>query len=167
MCRSAERKPITSAVAILRLFLLSASLTVCAGPVAGAEKPFAVYVMKLDGSQVRKVAQVEGYTIHEAARWSHDGKRVVFSAVNANSRRRRLLVVNMDGSGLRNLGAVRTRIGRPTTSKLRSTDPGWKARRCTCKTSTEMGVNAWRKAIAHGGHQMAARWHLPTGTCSM
>lgn len=107
MLKMAECKPIFSAVAMSRVVVLAALCTVSAGLVAGAEKPFAVYVMKLDGSQVRKVAQVEAYTIHEAARWSHDGKRVVFSALNANARTRDFFVVNIDGSGLRNLGAGR------------------------------------------------------------
>ncbi len=124
MRRLTETKPIASVVALLHFFLLAAFWTVSAGPVAGAEKSFAVYVMKVDGSQVRKVAQVEGYTIHEAARWSHDGKRVVFSALNANSSTRDFFVVNIDGSGLRNLGTGRNPDWSPDDKQIAFDRPG-------------------------------------------
>jgi len=79
----------------------------CAGPLSGAEKPFAVYVMKVDGSQARKLAQVDSCTVHETARWSHDGKRVAFGAMDANSGMYDSFVVSVDGSGLRKLGRGR------------------------------------------------------------
>ncbi len=101
---STPAKPITSPVAPRRFVVVLALWMACAGRLTGAERPFAVYVMKVDGSQVRKLAQVDGYTIHEEARWSHDGKRVVFAAMNANSRVRDFFVVSADGSGLRKLG---------------------------------------------------------------
>ncbi len=37
-------------------------------------RPSAIFVMKTDGSDVRKVAQVDGYEDHEAPRWSHEGR---------------------------------------------------------------------------------------------
>ena len=45
-----------------------------------SDDPTAVFVMRADGSGVRKVAQVEGFADHAAPRWSHDGKRLLFDA---------------------------------------------------------------------------------------
>ena len=42
--------------------------------------PTAIFVMKVDGSGVRKVAQVEGYRDHGSPRWSHDGQRLAFAS---------------------------------------------------------------------------------------
>ena len=63
-------------------------------------RPTAIFVMKADGSDVRKVAQVDGYEDHEAPRWSHDGKRLVFDARNRANRKRSCFVVGADGTGL-------------------------------------------------------------------
>ena len=79
----------------------------CAESLDGAEKPFAIYVVKVDGSQLRKLAQVDGYGVHEAPRWSHDGKRVVFTALNASARVFEFFVVGADGAGLQKLGTGR------------------------------------------------------------
>ncbi|MEX0678197.1 MAG: hypothetical protein WD063_14030 [Pirellulales bacterium] len=65
-----------------------------------SDDPTAVFVMKADGSDVRKVAQVEGYEDHEAPRWSHDGKRLVFDARNRATRERSCFAVGADGTGL-------------------------------------------------------------------
>jgi Tol biopolymer transport system component len=97
-------KPSTPAVSVRRFSAVLALWMLCTGPIARAEKPFAVYVMKSDGTQVRKLAQVDGYTVHEAARWSHDGKRVAFDAIHANGGYE-FFVVNADGSGLLKLGS--------------------------------------------------------------
>jgi Tol biopolymer transport system component len=86
-------------------YLLSTVLALVAAPLSAAEKPSAIYVMKPDGSQARRLVQVEGYTEQEAPRWSPDGKQILFDASSANSGIRELLVVNADGSGLRKLGA--------------------------------------------------------------
>ena len=69
-------------------------------PAQAPTRPSAIFVMKTDGSDVRKVAQVDGYEDHEAPRWSHDGKRLVFDARNRASRKRSCFVVNADGTGL-------------------------------------------------------------------
>src|SRR6202521_6279152 len=39
-----------------------------------------IFVMKVDGSEERKVVQVDGFGSHGCPRWSHDGKRLVFDA---------------------------------------------------------------------------------------
>jgi Tol biopolymer transport system component len=87
-----------------RIHCLAFVLAFTAGPLQGAEKPYAIYVMKADGSQARKLVQVDGYADHEAPRWSRDGKQVVFNATDSNTRTDDLFVVNADGTGLRKLG---------------------------------------------------------------
>jgi WD40 repeat protein len=62
--------------------------------------PSAIFVMKADGSDVRKVAEVDGYNDHEAPRWSHDGRRLAFDARNGATRERSCFVVAADGTGL-------------------------------------------------------------------
>lgn len=124
MHQSTLAKPIASIFALLRLFVVAAMWMVCSGLLTGAEKPFAVYVMKIDGGEVRKLAQVDEYTIHEAARWSHDGKRVVFAAVNDNARVYDCFVVNADGSGLRKLGTGRNPDWSPDDKQIAFDLPG-------------------------------------------
>jgi WD40 repeat protein len=68
-----------------------------------SEDPTAVFVMKVDGSDVRKVAQVENFRDHGSPRWSNDGKRLVFDAAVARHGPRKCFVVNVDGTGLREL----------------------------------------------------------------
>ncbi len=79
-------------------------VALAAAPLHAQEKPSAIWVMKADGSQARKLVDVEGHTDQAAARWSRDGKQVLFDAVDANTRARELFVVNADGSRLRKLG---------------------------------------------------------------
>lgn len=104
MHTSTAARSIEAAVPLLRCCVGLVFWMLCTGPLARAEKPFAVYVMRVDGSQVRKLVQVDGYTVHEAARWSHDGKWVTFDAVSANGGYD-FFVVSADGSGLRKLGS--------------------------------------------------------------
>ncbi len=65
----------------------------------------AVFTMRADGSDVRKVIQVEGCYDHSGPRWSHDGKWLAFYAARANGGGRRVFVVRTDGSELRELAA--------------------------------------------------------------
>jgi Tol biopolymer transport system component len=64
---------------------------------------WAIYVMRADGGEVRKLAQVEGCGDHSSPRWSHDGKRVAFDARRLAINNRVLFIVNADGSELRQL----------------------------------------------------------------
>jgi TolB protein len=75
-----------------------------AAPLYAQENPYAIHVMKADGSQARKLVHVEGYTDQEAPRWSPDGKQILFDATQANTPVRELFVANADGTGLRKLG---------------------------------------------------------------
>ena len=81
-----------------------AIVTLAAAPLFAQQKPSAIWVMKADGSGARRLADVEGYTDQEAARWSRDGKQILFDAMDPNTRARELYVVNADGTGLRKLG---------------------------------------------------------------
>ncbi len=65
--------------------------------------PSAIFAMKADGSDVRRVADVEGYPYLGSPRWSHDGTRLAFDAASETIGRR-LFLVDADGAGLRPLG---------------------------------------------------------------
>jgi Tol biopolymer transport system component len=82
---------------------LAALLSIVATVGRAQDRPTGVYVMKPDGSQVRKVVQMDGFIEHTAPRWSPDGKQIVFDATQdkGQSIARKIFVVNADGSGLR------------------------------------------------------------------
>lgn len=63
-----------------------------------------IFLMKADGSGTRKVAQVKGFENHGSPRWSHDGKKLAFDAHRADPLGNRCFVVNVDGTGLTDLG---------------------------------------------------------------
>jgi Tol biopolymer transport system component len=60
--------------------------------------------MRLDGSQVRRVAAVDGFDYHGSPRWSHDGKRLAFDVVDATRNLRKAYIVQLDGTGLTSIG---------------------------------------------------------------
>ena len=65
----------------------------------------AIYVMNVDGSQVRQLAKIDGYSRHSFPQWSHDGKMIAFDVQNRpDNNDRELFVMNADGSELRTLG---------------------------------------------------------------
>ena len=66
--------------------------------------PAAVFVMNADGSDVRKVAEVKGAGEHAFPCWSHDGKQLAFNAKVGFADVKTCFAVNVDGSGLRELG---------------------------------------------------------------
>jgi Tol biopolymer transport system component len=65
---------------------------------------WAIWVMKVDGSQAHMLAQVDGCSRHSSPRWSHDGKRVAFDAEPGSGGASSVYVVNADGSGLHRIG---------------------------------------------------------------
>jgi Tol biopolymer transport system component len=88
-----------------RLLLISLlAVAALAIPSRAQAQATAVYVMNVDGSQVRKLARADGYEQHTFPRWSHDGKRVAFDAQLPGKTERTLFVVNADGSGLGDVG---------------------------------------------------------------
>ena len=71
---------------------------------AVAEEANALYVMRPDGSELRLVARVGQMHAHMFPRWSHDGKRLTFEVLALGTTDRRIYVVNVDGSGLHEVG---------------------------------------------------------------
>jgi Tol biopolymer transport system component len=80
------------------------AIAASAGHLPAAEAPSVIYVMRTDGSQLRKLARVEGYVNHASPRWSHDGKFVAFEAAPVDGGPRRCFVVAADGSNVREIG---------------------------------------------------------------
>jgi WD40 repeat protein len=64
----------------------------------------AIFVMKVDGSDMRKVVEVAGCKGHGSPQWSHDGKQLAFDASPSNTAATKWYLVNVDGSGLREMG---------------------------------------------------------------
>jgi Tol biopolymer transport system component len=87
----------------LVLFCLVA-IVASAASARAADEQWAIFVMKSDGSQARKIAQADGHADHTSPRWSHDDKQVVFDASGGARGGREFYLVNSDGSGLRQLG---------------------------------------------------------------
>src|SRR5262249_46610900 len=58
-------------------------------------------VMKPDGTGVRKVVEIPGYSGHGSPRFSHDDKRIAFDAGTGATNTYKVFVVNIDGTGLR------------------------------------------------------------------
>ncbi len=104
--------------------LLLAILISAAEQAHGQQRPSAIHVMRADGSEARRLVEVEGHSDQEAPRWSRDGKQILFDATSPNSGARDLFVVNADGTGLRKLGPARAAIGPPTTNKSHSSTIG-------------------------------------------
>jgi hypothetical protein len=69
-----------------------------------AEMRFAVHILNVPVGQLPNMAQLDGYGIHQAARWSHAGQRRVFDAVCANDVFD-FFAASFDGSGLRKPGS--------------------------------------------------------------
>jgi Tol biopolymer transport system component len=62
-----------------------------------------IFVMKIDGSEERRVVRVDDCESHGTPRWSHDGKRLAFDATS-DTGSRKLYIVNVDGTGLKAMG---------------------------------------------------------------
>lgn len=83
----------------------AASSVVAAQSLAAAEVVrAAIYVIKPDGTGLRKVIQMPEYQQHGSPRWSHDNKRLAFDAIHTADRIKKLFVVNVDGTGLTEIG---------------------------------------------------------------
>ena len=80
------------------LFLAVLSISILLSRIATAED--GIYVMNMDGGGERKVVSVERTVSHRSPRWTHDGKRLAFEAVDARAMRKSY-VVNLDGTELR------------------------------------------------------------------
>ena len=80
--------------------LIAVAMFAAVGLSHAADEHSAVYTMTIDGQNVRKLAQVDGYGNHAAPRWSHDGNFVAFDAMPAGGGRRKCFVIAADGSVL-------------------------------------------------------------------
>ena len=79
---------------------------------------WSIYVMQTNGSGVQKVVRAEEFRAHGSPRWSHDGKRLAFDASGGPNRARKFFVVNVDGSGLKELGDHATPDWSPDDKQL-------------------------------------------------
>jgi Tol biopolymer transport system component len=68
-----------------------------------ADPPHSIFVMNLDGTDVRRVVFIDTFPQLGAPRWSHDGRRLAFEA--RSTRPARALVVDVGGRNLIDLGA--------------------------------------------------------------
>ncbi len=125
-----------------------ARTSLCAG------EPSAVFVMKVDGSELRRVAEVDGYPNLGAPRWSHDGTRLTFDAARGDSIAHRWFLINADGSGLRAMGPGAHADWSPDDKQL-VFGVGEKAP-LTKGIWVQNGDGRGRLSLAEGGH--APRW---------
>src|SRR5262245_2811056 len=65
-----------------------------------ADDSSAIYVMNVDGSGLRKAAQVEGFKWHASPRWSHDGTRLAFEAYGGQQGTLKIYIANIDGAAV-------------------------------------------------------------------
>jgi Tol biopolymer transport system component len=80
-----------------------AAMAFCCGVARGQDsKRTAIFVIKKDGSGMRKVVQMPDNL--GSPRWSHDGKRLAFDAIHHATFVKKLYIVNLDGSGLQEVG---------------------------------------------------------------
>lgn len=84
--------------------VLLGALTLGLPALRADEAAWTIYLMRTDGSDVRKVARLENFRAHGSPRWSHDGKRLAFDASGGPNRARKFFVVNINCSGLTELG---------------------------------------------------------------
>ncbi len=102
--RKVVAPPSTCADLRCRFFLGAAVVLFAVARLPAANIPTAIFVMKVDGSDVRRVAQVDGYKKHGSPQWSHDGHRLAFDAYEGPAAAQRFFVINIDGTGLYEMG---------------------------------------------------------------
>jgi TolB protein len=85
-----------------RRFGLRLAVGVCLGALlaasARAQNSTAIWVMRVDGSGARKIAEVPDFKRVGHPRWSHDGKRLAFHAWDGPPGARRIFLVDADAS---------------------------------------------------------------------
>jgi Tol biopolymer transport system component len=103
---------------------LPAILLSSAAAAHAQQRPSAIHVMKADGSETRRLVEVEGYGDQEAPRWSRDGKQIIFDATEPNTRVHQLFVVNANGTGLRKIGPGECADWSPDNKQIAFDDGG-------------------------------------------
>ena len=116
------------------------------------DAPTAIFVMKLDGTQLRKLAQVEGFAKHGSPRWSHDGKRLAFDASDGPFNTAKSFVINADGTGLVEIGDLGMPDWSPDDKQLALSSFGGKQRAGTWVQNFDGQGRDW---ISAG---LAPRW---------
>jgi WD40 repeat protein len=81
--------------------MLAALVAIGSAAAATADEPAALFVMQVDGTGVRRVADVDRAQLGDP-RWSHDGAQLAFDAADGASRR--WYLVHSDGSRQRTFG---------------------------------------------------------------
>ncbi len=97
-----ERSGQWKSIVLAALFFWLVGAANCA-PAMAQNARWAIWVMKVDGSDARLLAQVDGCKRHSSPRWSHDGKHVAFTATPGSTAETAIYVVNADGSGLKKI----------------------------------------------------------------
>lgn len=88
----------------LALWVTSVAVLALLASRTGAQEA-GIFVVRLDGTQERRVAQLPDYSHHDSPRWSHDGKRLAFGVSQAGARETKMIyVVNVDGTELSKVG---------------------------------------------------------------
>jgi Tol biopolymer transport system component len=88
-----------------RISLLLVAALCCSQSLVADEPQLAVFVMKIDGSGLKKLAQAPDKLRHGAPSWSPDGKAVLFHAYPKEAAAdSHVFRVNADGTDLKNLG---------------------------------------------------------------
>ncbi len=91
-------------LSLLALLTSIAPLALPVAPLRAADDDLGIFIMKIDGSEERKVAQIDGFAKHWAPRWSHDGQRLVFDVSAGPDGTRKIYIVNRDGTNLQQVG---------------------------------------------------------------
>lgn len=104
--------------------VLLAFIVLAPATLRAQQAPFAIHVMRADGSQAHPLVEIDGYSQQEAPRWSRDGKQILFDAAATGSRARELFIVNADGSGLRKLGPGQRADWSPDGKQIACDDGG-------------------------------------------
>src|SRR5258708_6892064 len=94
-----------AAVALPRVHFAAAEViaVVEAANDADMTEDFGIFVMKIDGSEERKIVEVAGFARHASPRWSHDGRQLAFEASEGPNDAANFYIVNLDGTQLQEL----------------------------------------------------------------
>jgi WD40 repeat protein len=70
-----------------------------------ADDSTAIFVMKVDGSELRRVAEIKGYSQLNAPRWSHDAGQLAFDGLSEDGKDQRIYLTEVESGIVRPFGA--------------------------------------------------------------
>jgi len=70
-----------------------------------ADDSTAIFVMKVDGSEVRRIAEIRGYPNLNAPRWSHSAAQLAFDGISDDGKDRRIYLADVESGIIRPFGA--------------------------------------------------------------